>query len=236
MPDVNLNSDCPGFAMAARRESELRTIPFLGLNEKLCGHEVRPLTLRHVLWLELCKSPFLTRLPPEILVTKPGIEHDVTNFLWIVSPRFKAGNARRRKKFNREFSDVVKLKIDDAVTQIVEFVGEAWLDAGEGDPGDRSYYATATVITGIFCKHFGLGIDAWENCAGRNLIRRLTGKPNPLDIPLKIAFQMLRLTQRWQNPEAPLENKLSDAAIENWMRETNTPTPEKITELKAEAK
>ena len=222
MPDVDFFADCPGFAEATRRENDLRSIPFLGQPEIICGLSVLPMTLRHVLWLDLARSPFLSRAPADVLCLKPGIENDITAFLWAVSPLFLPGKSRaatrRRRRFDRLYSTIMKQPIDAAVQAILDYVEEAWMDAGSSDPNDRSYFSIAATVTASLSKNYGFAVDCWENSLWRRLTRRLTGKVNPLDVPLKIAFQYTRIARRWADAEYPLENRLSDPCIEAWLR------------------
>lgn len=220
MPTVDVFKDCPGYAEAARRERELRDVPFLGLPETVGGVDCAALTLRRLMWLQLIKSPFLYDIPTETLCEKPGIENDVVAFLWIVSPEFAPGNERRKKQcYKRMGKTVLALPIGKAIAEIKEYLDEAWMDAPEGR-GERSFYSAGASLTVFFAKHFGLGLDVWENSRWRNLLRRLTGQPNPLDIPLRICWQLQRAHANSQH-STTWTNKLSDAALKAWHGEDN---------------
>ena len=214
MKGVDLFRDCPGYREAALRERELRDVPFLGLPEAVAGIECAPLTLRRVLWLQLTKSPFLYRVPVADLCEKPGITDDVVAFFWICAPEFSVGNNRQRAKFNRRIAPLLKCKMAEVITAIMEYLDESWMDAGSGK-STRSYYSAAASLTVFFAKNFGQPLDVWENSWWRNWMRRLTGKTNPLDIPLKIAWQFMRAHRSSIEPTT-FENPLTDAAIFAW--------------------
>jgi hypothetical protein len=223
MPAVELHRDVPGYAEAARREEELRSVVFLGMDERIAGLPAAPLTLRKVQWLTMTCSPFLLRMDAAALLTKPDLAADIILFLWIVSPQFKAGDEKAKQKFYRATRPVMEMEAVKVIQEILDYIDEAFLDSGEGDgDGDqRSYYATAAAIVGFFHRSYHLQIDVWENGFWRNLVRRLTGQPNILDIPLKIAFQLIRVQQKSVNPEQKFTNRLSQPKIDAWLADLN---------------
>ena len=77
MPAISFHRDVPGWSEAARRENEIRALPFLGLPEPVAGIDCAPLTLRRLMWLNMVKSPFLMELTTEQLLAKPEIAGDV---------------------------------------------------------------------------------------------------------------------------------------------------------------
>ena len=221
MPVVVLSRDCPGYAEAARREDELRSVPFLGLDERIAGLPASPLTLRRVQFLTMVRSPLLAKLDVSVLMDKPGIAEYIMVFLWIVSPKFKPGNTRAKKKFFKTHGSVLKMPAEAIIKEILEYVDEAFMDAGESESEQRNYYSTAAAIVGFFSRNYGLQVDVWENSFVRNLIRKWSGQPNVLDIPLKIAFQLIRVHQKSSNPEATFQNRLSQPQIDNWIASMN---------------
>ena len=224
MPVVVLTRDCPGFAEAARREEELRAVPFLGLEERIAGLPVAPLTLRKIQWLTMTRSPFLASLPPDVLIEKPGIAVDILLFLWICSPQFQPGNEKAKARFYKTHAAVLNMEAAKVCREIFDYIDEAFLDAGQDDGDQRSYYSTAASIVGYFHRSYGLQIDVWENHWARRLVRMLTGQPNILDIPLRIAFQLIRVQQRSANPEAQFTNRLSQPKVDDWMKSLNPQT------------
>ena len=222
MPAVELHRDCPGYAEAARREDEIRAVPFLGIEERIAGLPAQPLTLRKVQWLTMTKSPFLLRVTSDDLIYKPDLCNDIVTFLWIISPKFMPGNKRNKKQFNKKYLPLVlSLEAPLVVREILEYVDESFLDAGEAGQDQRSYYCTAASLVGFFHRNYGLQIDVWENHWARRIIRKLTGQPNIMDIPLKIAFQLIRSHQQSESPGASFHNRLSQPKVDAWLTELN---------------
>ncbi len=222
MPAVELHRDVPGYDEATRREEELRSLAFLGLEERIAGLPAAALTLRRLQWLTLVKSPFLASLPADALLEKPNVAADIILFLWIVSPQFEAGNEKAKRKFYKTHGAVMKADAKNLIQEILDYVDEAFLDSGYGGAGEqRSYYSTAAALIGFFHKNYGLQIDVWENSRLRNFFRRITGQPNVMDIPLKVAFQLIRVHQRQVNPEATFYNRLSQPKVDAWLNNLN---------------
>ena len=92
-------ADFPGYAEAVAREDSIRGAACLGINEVICGLEVKPMNAMHVRLLTLVGSPFMGRLTVANLAGtaeknfqdgKPDILNDIMLFLWIVSPGYEA--------------------------------------------------------------------------------------------------------------------------------------------------
>ena len=219
-------ADFPGYVEAVARENNVRAAACLGLTERICGVEVLPLTARMVRLLAVCNSPHLMRsIKPEVLATRPGIHADAVAFLWIVSPKFKAGNLKARARFLKSIRHVYKLPMDVVCKEIAEYLDEAYLDAGHPDITEKSYYAFEISIVNGLHRAWGLPVDFWENHWLRNLIRRFSGKPCPLDVPLKIIWQNQKEQARHANAQTTLSNesdkKLADglAALNQKMKD-----------------
>jgi hypothetical protein len=209
------DADFPGYAEAVAREHLVRSAACLGLNEKICGLEVKPLMAYHVRWLVLNHSPFLLKVSAEVLAEKPDILGDVMKFLWVVSPMFEPGvkcqvasgtwwvssvkwRLRRwlrlenaRDKFNRIFAPILKQRIDTVCREILEYVDEAYLDAGEPGRGDKNYYEFEVSIADELHEHYGYRVDFWREVRVPKWkfwlgpVRDL----NPVHVPLKLVFQ-----------------------------------------------
>ena len=92
-------ADFPGYAEAVAREDSIRGAACLGINEVICGLEVKPMNAMHVRLLTLVRSPFMGKFtvsqlagtPKEDFADgKPDILNDIMLFLWIVSPCYEA--------------------------------------------------------------------------------------------------------------------------------------------------
>jgi hypothetical protein len=195
-----VDADFPGYAGAVARENTIRGAACLGLNEKICGLEVKPLTAYHVRLLTMIRSPFLLKtVTTEMLAVKPDIVDDVMRFLWIVSPMFKLGVQSsksswhswrlggwypfetERDEFNRVFAPIIKQRIDVICREILEYVDEAYIDGRPAAGSDKSYYEFEIEIADEFHEHYGYRVDFWNNPQPSTL--------NPLHVPLKLVFQ-----------------------------------------------
>jgi hypothetical protein len=186
------DADCPGYAEAVARENLVRGAACLGLNEKICGLEVKPLTAYHVRWLVLVRSPFLLKVSAEVLANKPDILDDVMKFLWIVSPMFEPGVRERgwglgsgvwgtaKDKFNRTFAPILKQRIDTVCREILDYVDEAYIDAEEAGHRDKNYYEFEVSIANELHEHYGYRVDFWN---------AMPVEKNPIHVPLKLVFQ-----------------------------------------------
>jgi hypothetical protein len=198
------DADFPGYAEAVRRENTVRAASCLGLNEKICGLEVKPLTAYHLRWLLMVNSPFLLKgVSGEGLADKPGIIDDVMLFLWTISPQFKPGSQpsakwkrnlfgsflfrifeTNRDKFNRLFAPIISQRIDRVCSEILEYVDEAWLDYGEASGSDKTFYAFEVEIAHEMHEHYGYRVDFWNP---------MPPEKNPVHAPLKLIFQFRKL-------------------------------------------
>ena len=92
-------ADCPGYAEAVAKENELRGGACLGINETICGCEVKPLNAAHIALLSLVRSPFLNMAAADIWQAvkdseerRAQLQCDILRFLWIVSPQYQQGS------------------------------------------------------------------------------------------------------------------------------------------------
>jgi hypothetical protein len=209
-------ADFPGYAEQAARERRIRAAACFGLNETICGFEVKPLCAAHVSYLTLIRSPFLSAFTAEQLCDpvagRPGLLPDILTFLWIVSPQYKEGSKARksrwqrktpRDRFNEAFASLVNLPALDVVKEILSYVEESFIDCGEGEPGAKSFFADEISIALEMAKH-GYRLDFWN--------KSCPAEKNPLLVPLKIVFQLRKARQAMEHGTEGLENK-SDKMI-----------------------
>jgi hypothetical protein len=208
MPDADFSL----YAEAVARENEIRGAACLGINEIICGLEVKPLCAAHVRLLSVVRSPFLGRYPVAALCEKPDIVTDIMRFLWIASPMYEAGSRasaapppRRRFEFEKNyrarcaaaltprdtfnvtFAPILKLPVGQVVSEILQFVDEAYTDAEEGTREQTSYYAFEASIAHELATTYpaSFRIDFWNSNCPR--------EKNPLLAPLKLVFQLRKL-------------------------------------------
>lgn len=209
------DADIPGYREAVAREGLVRGAACLGLNEKICGLEVRPLTAWHMRWLDLLKSPFTrSKFTPEILMEWPDISGAILNFLWVVSPMFEPGSVTTKRswwnpqpktardKFNEVFSPVVKLPVPEVCREILEYMDEAFIDQEEARQSqfgsDREYFAFEVAIACELHKHLGYRPDFWN---------AMPAAENPVRVPLKLVFQFRKARRKLEDGKALVTNK-----------------------------
>ena len=194
-------ADFPGYAEFVALENEVRGLACLGINETICGLEVKPLCAAHVRLLSLVGSPFLGSYPVKALVEKPGIANDVMLFLWIVSPHYEQGSQvsppRRwwqskakptaRDRFNEAFAPVVKMDAGKVIGDILLYVENSYIDAEESAKNTKSYFAFDVAIAHELCDSYPTcyRVDFWNPECPKD--------KNPLQVPLKIVFQLRKL-------------------------------------------
>ena len=174
----------PEIREAVEKQDLVRDVSFLGLPETIGGMEVLPMSFRHVLWLELNRSPFLGHGPlePANLVTS------LAAFMKTVSPFHPLNRSRfngwRQRRYLRR---VGRMKLDVALRDIREYVSEAFMDAPSGGTSGEvkaSYYSTGAAWVHRLCKNYsGLNPDPGVY-------------PSAIDLPLKVGFQMLKLLKQ----------------------------------------
>ena len=163
---MTLLEQIPGLRAAIEQEQLVRDSSFLELPESVCGFDVSPLTLRHVLALEAIGSPFICGGQP--------LPHDFAAFLLTVKPArgFARWNMLRR---------LGQVEYGQAFEEISGFIGDAMQDSPGGAEvqGDYvSYYSFGASFVDCLAKEYG-----WSEAA-------------ILDMPLKRLFQYLKVISR----------------------------------------
>jgi hypothetical protein len=96
-------------------------------------------------------------------------------------------------------------------------VDEAWIDAGEPDSNDKTYYAFEVEIAQELHQNLGFRADFWNE---------IPDAQNPLKVPLKIVFQFRKLRAKLNNPNYVLTNR-SEIFISNGLEKMNRAEREK---------
>jgi hypothetical protein len=209
----NPQAQIENYADTAAAEAEARKDAMLGLPETLCGQPVRPLTWRHLLWLDIYNSPFLMDAKPEILAEIVGIELHIARFLWVTSPDWRPyGRLARKLHFLKYRWRMYRrgVKAVDVVTAIVKFMDDSLWDLKNDSPGHRrkSYYSTAAAVVHALCDKYGaLSPHPYSPHAA-------------IDVPLRIVGQLLRVRMRSDDPKALLSNR-TDELEREWLRQEN---------------
>ncbi len=215
-------ADFPGYTEQVARERFIRAAACFGLNETICGFDVKPLCAAHVSLLTLVRSPFIGGLTADQLCEpgneRPGLPADLMTFLWIVSPMYEAGSKASpprkwwqkktpptaRDRFNEAFAPIGNLPAREVVSEILQYVEDSFIDAGDGDAGQKSFYADEIGIALEMAKNHGFRLDFWRaDCPPEK---------NPLLVPLKIVFQIRKARQAMEHGTSALSNQ-SDKLI-----------------------
>ena len=138
---MTLTDQIPGLREAIEQEQHIRDTSFLALPESVCGFDVKPLTLRHVLTLGAVGSPFMRGGYPR--------PNDVGAFLIVVGDwkGFKRWCCLRK---------LGRVAFRDAVESVDSFVKESFQDApASGSAESVSYYSFAASIVDVFGREYG---------------------------------------------------------------------------------
>lgn len=134
----NLEAIVPGLGELRALERTNRALAFAGLGHKVCGREVRPLTPRHRLTLQLLQNAF----------TAPAavpLEGDVFQFLWVLSPAYRFGEGGRVAAEVRQWllrRHVRRLNVGTASREIRVYLTNQLQDLPESDLGAGSDVST----------------------------------------------------------------------------------------------
>jgi hypothetical protein len=202
MPLFDPSESIPGYRDAVEQEQFLWDAAFLGLPEKICGFEVKPLTARHLLWLYTIRSPFVTGQR----MTDLDVHLHAAAFMRLVAPDFSPKHRwRRRLFFWRYRHSFARQRVDVAVTAIRDYLGEAFAESPGGKGGEAYYSVAASVIHFICGNYSGVSFEA------------------TLDLPLKIVFQLMKCKRR---ETGAIMFKSTDALKSRWLEKVNgTPAP-----------
>ncbi len=209
----NPRAQIPGYDEVAHAEAEQRTDAMLGLGDTLCGLKVKPLTWRHLLWLDIYNSAFLTSAPPEVLLQLPDIHLHIARFMWVLSPQWKPFSGFWRWVYFRRYRKTLygrKNNTAEIVRAIHTFVTDSTWDlrADGGGHARKSYYSVAAAVVRVLC----------EKCPA---ISPNPGAPNAaIDLPVNIIGQILRAAARAQDPKALMSNR-TDELERAWLAEQN---------------
>jgi hypothetical protein len=195
---MTLEDQIPGLREAIERENSAWDAAWLGLNESICGVEVKAYTPRHDLilgWNGL-RSPFLGGDWPK---TDRELLLAIRAFLWTVSPQFGKGPLKQLWLFWR----IRKLDARKVVNDIQRYLSEAYSDApASSGPGSPQFNSWFSDICDLFW---------FEYSAHRNEI---------IDMPMKQIFQLCKSMKARKKPDCHLF-KPSDRIIGEWLKEQN---------------
>lgn len=190
---MNLTDQIPGLKEAIAQERFDRSAPFLGLPERVCGVDCRPLTLLDVLRLDCIGSPFLS-----------GGEVDGMDVAAFLKLQAAQSNPLLRKwEIARQSR---RISFEAAVNQITEFLSESFADAPPNSnavDGPR-YWTFAHDYIHLFASAYGWTTD------------------HILSQPVKVLLPQLNVLRYMNDHKAPLFNPRSDKVRGQWLVARNT--------------
>lgn len=138
---MTLTDQIPGLREAIEREQHIRDTSFLELPEAVCGFDVHPLNLSHVLQLGAIGSPFMRGGHP--------LPVDVGAFMVIVGDWKGFERWRNLRKLGR-------VSFRESVEAVDAFVKESFQDSpAESGVETVSYYSFAASIVDVFAREYG---------------------------------------------------------------------------------
>ena len=208
-------------ADAVAHERLVRDASFLAVNENICGFEVMPMTVSHLVVLQLSNSPFLSRRTPS--------PSELIQFLWLLNPSYHPTNGADRRRFLfrcREFTpqsapffnfglrkaiykrDAIE-RIERAA-QVIDacraYVAESFQDRPprrQRAGVEADYYSDACWYCATLAREFG-----WS-------------EKSILAMPLKRVFQYINLIRQTHDPKAIMCNPSQNITAQ-WMAEKNS--------------
>ncbi|MBM3758407.1 MAG: hypothetical protein FJW38_31095 [Acidobacteria bacterium] len=185
----------PGYGDAVESERMARVASFLRAPDAIGGIAIEPLSVRHILILELAGNAFVCggHLLPA----------DVVQFLWVCSPHFKPGDNAARDALVKRAG---LLPFDDTAKSILARISAAFADmpaTREHNGTTESYWHWAASLVDVLASQYG-----WS-------------EQSILDLPMSRAFQYLRIIRKRTEPDLPLFNPMSDKVKSDWLAEQN---------------
>lgn len=187
--------EIPGYQEALEREKSLRNLAMDGQDVPLLGRIVQQFTLRHMVRLGGCNSPFIIGGPVDLA--------DVAMFLWFISPDYSLDKTAREAFFK----EAVRLDFEAARLEIKRYLDDAFWDNDSGSAASgvpvlvKSYYSYAARLVSLFGERFG-----WDDDA-------------VMDKPVARLFQYERVIQKRLG--LPISNR-TDGFLSKWMAERNS--------------
>ena len=139
---MTLTDQIPGLAAAIEQERHVRETAFLALPEIVCGFEVPPLTLTHVIALSVVRNPFVA-----------GGSITPTDIAEVLVALTRPTGWQRRKLLRR----LRRMNYAQAVHEVSGYFDEAFQDApaGSSNPEGTVYYSNAAALVDVFAREYG---------------------------------------------------------------------------------
>lgn len=207
---LSIPVEFPGLKEAVALENEQRDMAFLSLGDKtsfflddVAGIKVNPFTCRHLLWLTMLDSRFVTGEP----ITSDNLINELVMFLRVV------GIEPRRKWYQRRLSTdemncrivkaIWKSDIEGAIKSVRKYLDDTFSDAPSGgNPNETKYFSSAAAICHFLCSEMKQPITT------------------AMDIPLRVVFQLFKCHKKSIDPKAILFNP-SDRVKSKYLQSLN---------------
>lgn len=108
---------------AAHTEENLRVTAYLDISHKICGIEVKQLTLYHLAYLDNINNFFVVKQDRAVQ------DYDVVNFLWIVSAEWKLRDAQAHLEFTK--TKCTNIDYEQAFIEITKYLEKEMIDSLE---------------------------------------------------------------------------------------------------------
>lgn len=200
--------EVPGYADAVRRENYVRTTAFLGGNESLCGVEVRPLSLRTVLQLEVARNGFF--VPCQFESDSEAVAHAL-QVVWFSRPGFDphcgTGSLLRMVahgvRLNTFCQRMVWRYRKDTVAmahEVKAWIRDAFMDMPKGS-------GRSQVPAPAYAAYPAYIIDTLHGCGVKLDADQI------MDMPLKRLWQHWRVAVKRENPAYGLTNPSDEVFV-----------------------
>lgn len=183
----------PGLREAVDQERFDRSVAFLGLPEKVCGVDCRPLTMLDVVRLDCIGNPFACGgqvLPVHIgAFIKLQCTAKSSVAKWFILQRMA-------KRYT----------LERASAEIQSFIVDSFADAppSTGGRDDVVYWTSAHSLIDALGQRYGWTIK------------------ETLETPLKVLLPLLNVARKQNDPSTPLFNPRSDKIRGEWLAASNT--------------
>lgn len=200
--------EVPGYAEAVRRENYVRTTAFLGGNESLCGVEVRPLSLRTVLQLEVAKNGFF--VPCQFDNNAEAVAHAL-QVIWFSRPKFDPrcgvdsmigmfANGIRIQFFCERMLWQYRKDQLAIAHEVKAWIRDAFMDMPKGS-------GRSQVPAPAYAAYPAYIIDTLNGCGVRMDAEQI------MEMPLKRLWQHWRVAVKRENPAYGLTNPSDDVFV-----------------------
>jgi hypothetical protein len=178
--------------VAIKRENDIRDASFLDLTTNIGGVAIRQMTPRDLLILDGVGNPLVTGGLPS--------PDQLAEFLWLLSPRFKANSLLAQWIF---ILGIRKMDFLSSVKACQKYVEDTFQDSpASGGPPSTPYAGWCAHLVHNIATHYG-----WSR---REII----------NLSLKELFQYLKRIRRHNDPQCPMHNP-SDKVKGDYLRLEN---------------